>query len=90
MRGEPNSVLYAGLTKMHLTGRYINWRRVWLTVLVGYVLLIIVSNLAGAYIASYQPWLIDWQDNPEIRPVSLNWTKGVPAEGTRIVIHYDK
>ena len=51
---------------MHLTGHYINWKRVWLAVMVGYVLLIIASNLILGYIASYRPRLIDWQDNPVI------------------------
>lgn len=52
---------------MELTSKYrINWKRVWLAVLVGYVILVIGSNLVFGYIAYSHPWLIDWQDNPPI------------------------
>lgn len=44
----------------------INWKRVWLAVLVGYVLLIIGSSLVFSYVAHTYPWLIDWQDNPPL------------------------
>ena len=49
---------------MHLTGHYINWKRVWLAVMVGFVLLVIASNLILGYVAMSRPWLIDWQSNP--------------------------
>jgi len=48
----------------------INWKRVWLAVLIGTILLIIGSNLILGYRAYSQPWLIDWQDNPTITEVT--------------------
>ena len=49
----------------------VNWRRVWLAVLVGYILLVVASNLILGYVASYHPQLIDWQENPPISEVTL-------------------
>ena len=48
----------------------INWKRVWLAVLVGYIILVLVSNLLLGYVARSQPWRIDWQDNPTITEVT--------------------
>jgi hypothetical protein len=56
---------------MQLTLRErINWKRVWLAVLIGYVILVIGVTLAFSYVAQSRPSLINWQANPNIQAIT--------------------
>lgn len=44
----------------------INWQRVWLAVLVGYIILIIGSNLLFSYLAVTHPELVNWNADVSI------------------------